>query len=481
MSDNVKTHFCLRYCTLFVVAAIVLAVSERAQATSVLLPTDDEVRKVLAERIESEHESVGMVVGIITPEGRRIISYGHLNQDDPRTPDGNTVFEIGSNTKIFTALLLADMIQKGEVALGDPIAKYLPKRTKVPERNGREITLVDLATHTSGLPFWPTRTPMGDSAIVMMAEYSVEDLYNFLASYELQNDVGTKWAYSNLGFGLLGHLLSLRAGEDYETMVHDRISGPLGMTSTAIALSAEMKNNLATGHDSQLRPAIEWNMPVLEGCGSLRSSANDLLTFLGAFMGLVKTPLDSAMALMTETRRPGPQLAQALGWWITFEQGNDQVITHPGATLGYSSTIAYDPKMRVGVVALSNSVGGDVGSITWHILRPDVWPWSTKPTERKEISVDPKILAKYAGSYQAAPGVVIEIVCDSTGLVMKTPSTPPDGLRLHAQSERDFFVAEVDLQVSFQIGLKNHAEGIIVRFGGNDTLAPLIETRSDQE
>ncbi len=478
MPNNMKTGIPFRCSIWIVLAMLLLAIQGKGQTTSVTTPSDEEIRKILIRHVDSEHESVGMVVGIVSPEGRRIISYGQLNQNDPRIPDGNTVFEIGSVTKIFTALLLADMVQKGEVALDDPIAKFLPAGVRAPERNGRKITLVDLATQTSGLPFWPTGIPSNDSGIVMMEKYSVEDLYKFLSSYELQNDIGTKWNYSNLGFGLLGQILSLHAGEDYETLVRKRITEPLGMKSTAITLSPEMRANIGTGHDSKLNPAIEWNVPVLAGCGSLKSTANDLLTFLGACAGIVKSPLDSAMAMMTRIQRPGPQLTQALGWWLTFEQGDDHVVTHPGATLGYSTTIAYDPKTRVEVVVLSNSVGGDVISIAWHILRPQIWPWTVKPKERKEITVDPKLLEPCVGTYQAAPGFLIRIERDSAGLVIKTPSTPPNGLRLHAESEHDFFVSEVDLQLSFQTDKANHVTGMMVHFGGNDTSAPRVEVES---
>jgi len=129
-------------------ATLILAVSAAAQS----LPTDAEIRQILADRIDKYKQSVGIAVGIIEPNGRRIITYGSLNQKDPRPLTGDTVFDIGSVTKLFTSLLLADMVKKGEVALNDPLSKYLPPGTKVPEHNGHRITLADLSTHTSGLP-----------------------------------------------------------------------------------------------------------------------------------------------------------------------------------------------------------------------------------------------------------------------------------------------------------------------------------------
>ncbi|MGC1520781.1 MAG: serine hydrolase, partial [Steroidobacteraceae bacterium] len=162
------------------------------------------------------------MVGVIDAKGRRIVAYGSLEKADKRPLDGDTVFEIGSITKVFTSLLLADMVQRGEVKLDDPIAKYLPASAKVPERNGHSITLVDLATHTSALPRMPANFRPKDPANPY-ADYTDEQLYAFLSSYELIRDVGAKYEYSNLGFGLLGQGLAHRAGTDYETLVETRI------------------------------------------------------------------------------------------------------------------------------------------------------------------------------------------------------------------------------------------------------------------
>src|SRR5260370_34635098 len=138
----------------------------RAQATRssgvFVFPSDTDIRRMLVERVDTlagQEDGVGIIVGLVGPQGRRGISYGHLNQADPRSLDGNTCFEIGSVTKTFTALLLADMVRKGEVALADPVAKYLPADAKAPGRNGRPIRRLDLPDHSSGLPFMPHAPP----------------------------------------------------------------------------------------------------------------------------------------------------------------------------------------------------------------------------------------------------------------------------------------------------------------------------------
>ncbi len=155
----------------------------RQSAGAIVLPSDADIRKVLAERVDAlaaEADGVGIVVGVAGRQGRRVISYGHLSQGDPRPLDSDTGFEIGSVTKVFTALLLADMVRRGEVALADPVAKYLPA-AKIPERNGRSITLLDLATHTSGLPFMPDEVPAFDDSAA--TKYGAAQLYQFLARH----------------------------------------------------------------------------------------------------------------------------------------------------------------------------------------------------------------------------------------------------------------------------------------------------------
>jgi CubicO group peptidase (beta-lactamase class C family) len=124
------------------------------------VPPDSEIRKILSDRIDKYGQSVGIVVGIIEPQGQRVVAYGHLNQGDPRPLNGDTVFEIDSITKVFTGLLLTDMVARKEVTLTDPVAKYLPSDVKVPERGGRQIRLLDLATHHSGLPDLPLNAPL---------------------------------------------------------------------------------------------------------------------------------------------------------------------------------------------------------------------------------------------------------------------------------------------------------------------------------
>ncbi|HLK55507.1 MAG TPA: serine hydrolase [Chthonomonadaceae bacterium] len=430
--------------------------AQEKSTASLALPSDAEINKLLTDRIDVDHWGTGIVVGVITPQGRRIFSYGKLDQGDPHPLNGDTVFEIGSVTKVFTSLLLADMVQRGEVALTDPVEKYLPAGVRTPEWKGHKITLVDLATQTSGLPFFPTDLDaVEDPASV--DRYTEKQLYAFLSHYELLHDIGVHWEYTNLGVGLLGHALARRAGTDYAGLVHARITGPLGMKSTALTLSPSMKGRFAVGHDTELKPTPELYMPAMAGAGALRSSANDLLTLLAAFLGDNPSPLAPAMPRMLETVRPADDWLlylggkQALGWWI-IGTGDDRIIAHAGETLGFSCSVAYNPKTHVGVVALTNSPNGG-NEVAMHLLRPS-YPYSrpgkpgAAPKAHKEITVDPKLFDRYAGKYRAAPNVIIVIARRGDTLTFMSPSYPQ--VRLHAEGERDYFIAQSGVTLTFE-------------------------------
>jgi CubicO group peptidase (beta-lactamase class C family) len=474
------THSCAVFRTFarFLVDVTTLAGITWAQAAPTsappsLLPSDAEIRKILVDRIDVQHQGVGIVIGVIGPEGRRVIAYGKLEKGDPRALNGDTIFEIGSATKVFTSLLLADMVQRKQVALDDPVAKYLPATVKMPERNGRSITLVDLSTHTSGLPRLPGNMKPKDPGNPY-ADYSVEQLYQFLSGYQLTRDIGSTYEYSNLGGGLLGHVLARRAGTDYEALVESRICAPLGMKSTAITLTPQMKARLAVGHNARLEPVKNWDLPTLAGAGALRSTANDLLIFLAANLGYSKSPLAPAMAAMLKTRRPTGQsgLEVALGWHI-FTSNGKEIIWHNGGTGGYRSFIGFDPKTRVGVVALSNT-STDVGvdDIARHLLDPSI-PLPNPPKEHKEVKVDPRLFDNYVGNYQLAPNFVLTVTKDQDHLFVQATGQPK--FEIFPESDRDYFLKEVDAQITFITDGQGRATELVLHQAGRDPHAKRTE------
>ncbi|HKW17467.1 MAG TPA: serine hydrolase [Terriglobales bacterium] len=431
------------------------------------LAPDSEIRNILVERIDKQHQSVGIVVGVVDSSGRRVVSYGSLAKEDKHAVDGNTIFEIGSITKVFTSLLLAEMVERKEVGLTDPVSKYLPADVRMPERNGRQITLEDLSTHTSGLPRLPSNMKPKDPANPY-ADYSVEQMYQFLSSYQLTRDPGSQYEYSNLGGGLLGHVLARRAGTDYETLVRTKICEPLGMNDTRITLSPQERARFATGYDASLNAVSAWDLPTLAGAGALRSTANDLLTFVAANLGYVKSPLAPAMAEMLTVRRPTgmPNLEIALGWHILTRDGRE-IIWHNGGTGGFRSFIGFDLKTRTGVVALSNAeTMAGVDDIGQHLLNTNAPLWQP-PKEHEEVAVDPKIFDGYVGQYQLAPNFVLTITKEGTELFAQATGQPK--FQLFPEGDRDYFLKVVDAQITFNTDAQGRATELVLHQNGDHT------------
>jgi serine-type D-Ala-D-Ala carboxypeptidase/endopeptidase len=314
-----------------------------------------EETKASIRRVVDSGESVGIVVGIVTPCGKEYYSHGMTALSDGQEVNEDTVFEIGSVTKTFTALLLAKMAEEGKVASGDYIEKYLPENVTTPTFLDQSIRMVDLATHTSGLPSLPPNLRPTDE-MNPYADYTVENMYAALEEYTLTRKPGSVYEYSNWGMGLLGHILTLQSGISYEELVITRITDELGMPDTRITLTPRMQEHLAKGYRDKV-PFPLWDLPTLAGAGALRSTALDMLTYLAANMGLQESRLYSAMQVTHQFRHvvdPG-KMQIGLGWHILTLDDGQKVIEHHGGTGGFASYVGFIKEKQTGAVVLTNT------------------------------------------------------------------------------------------------------------------------------
>ena len=313
-----------------------------------------EIAAAIKTRVDAK-KSVGMVVATLEPDGSQsMAAYGSPGPGAPPL-DGDSVFEIGSITKVFTAILLADMADRGEVKLDDPVANYLPPGTRVPERGGRKITLLDLTTQSSALPRMPDNFRPRDPSNPY-ADYTAEQMFEFLGRYELTRDIGATYEYSNLGVALLGQALSHRARKSYEVLVKERILDPLKMEHTGITLTPWMRAHLARGHTAQGNVTPNWDIPTFAGAGALRSTLYDMLRFARANLDPAGSRLQRVMQT-THGRRLSagrPDLSIGMGWHIRHATGRD-VVWHNGGTGGYRTWIGFDTKRKVAAIVLTNS------------------------------------------------------------------------------------------------------------------------------
>jgi D-alanyl-D-alanine-carboxypeptidase/D-alanyl-D-alanine-endopeptidase len=381
-----------------------------------------------------------------------------------------TVFDVASITKIFTALLLADMVRHGELGLDDPAAQDLTGHAKtIPARDGRPITLVDLATHTAGLPLRPSNLISKDLDNKYDG-YTPDLLYAFLSTYTLPRDPGTEYEYSNVGYGLLGQVLSSKSGLSYEELLHRRITGPLEMRSTALRETADMKRRGATGYTTDGRAVKDAERGALDAGGALHSTANDLSKLLGVALGYQVSPLAPAMASMVETRRPGgmaPWATQiALAWNIT-KIGDREIVWKNGSAGGFRSFVGYDKTARVGVIGLIN-VQSDLGvdDIGMHVLGADVPVDMHIPRAHTQVAINPALLDRYVGRFHFSDTDIMTIIREGDRLFYVP--VPEQKLELFAESDHDFFLKEADAQVTFEVTTAGPAIAAIWHQWGQD-------------
>jgi CubicO group peptidase (beta-lactamase class C family) len=323
-----------------------------------------------------------IVVGLADDSGSQVFAAGALDNGTDRKVDGDTLFYIGSVTKTLTSLLALEMAARGEVKLDDPVAKYLPASVKLPTFDGKEITLRHLAEQTSGLPMNASNMSGIDERDAYES-YTVEQMYDFLARYQLPAAPGSRYAYSNVGMALLGNALERRAGATFEQLVAERICQPLGMNGTFITLTPELESRLAMGHEANGARATSWRFRAYHPAGDIHSSANDLLKYAAAQAGLTKSPLTPLMEESHVFRHvdgegiAGQGAYSSMGRtatpWVdrnALQPAGMELRGHAGGAGSYHAWVGFDKKQRRGVVVLStvNDVLS-VEAIGWTILQ----------------------------------------------------------------------------------------------------------------
>ena len=376
----------------------------------------DALKSLINGAVDNNRTSGAIVVGLVDPNGTQFYGHGKVSNVNNATVDQNTIFAIGSNTKVFTTILLADMVEDGLIKLDYPIEKYLPHNVTVPQYKGHKITIEDLATHTSGLPEFPPNyctsfanaNPHTTSDKIQTVlnlinctkNYTFDQFYQALSNTTISRTPGTKLEYSTFGSALLGDILMLKSNaSSYEELLKKRILNVLGMDSSSINLSDAQKSRLATGHlYGQELPRLNFSTPIVPGAG-LYSSASDMLKFISANIGLIKTKLDNAMQESHLIRLNSGQTIPnnkkvsgtdntttgfyvGLGWFITTDFGNE-IIWHNGISAGgYNAFMAFNPMTERGIVILCSShtsnadistaglyKSNNLSSLVWNLLK----------------------------------------------------------------------------------------------------------------
>ena len=439
-------------------------------------PTVAQIKAVLQQCVVGQNRTPGIVVGVIDANGTNVVANGVRERGKVDRVDGDSIFELGSITKLFTTTLLQQMVEQGEVKLDDPIGKFLPSSIKTPSRGRREITLLDLATHTSGLPSVPNNLSPRDGDDPW-SDYTIVQMYDFLSHYKLPRKPGAKFDYSNFGMGLLGHILALRAGTNYEALVVSRICDPLQMNSTRITLSPEMKSRLATGHSTVGPPVKNWGSLALQGDGAFCSSVNDMLKFLAANMGRDKSPLSATMA-KTHVPRHRAFLGMKVGLgWMEFSLFGVDYTWHNGGTGGYRSFIGFNLMEGHGAVVLINEANevDDVGRFLFLHDTYDSLQKFKAPRQRNVAWIDHQIYDRYVGRYQFNSKHLLTITMEGDRLIAQDSEPMEFPYEIFPESESEFFFTAGDAQISFVKNEAGMVKQAILHQNGKDKKAEKVK------
>lgn len=395
----------------------------------------------------------GVSIALVEGDEVETFGYGAVRDGGP-APDETTLFEIGSITKTFTGLLLADLVREGRVELEQPVESLLPAGVSVPEFDGRSITLLDLVTHTSGLPPMPTNF-FPEVEANPYADYDVEDLYEFLSSHTLAVAPGERYEYSNVGVGLLGHALSFAAGVSYEDAIRSRILEPLSMRDTTLQPSSGQAQRLASGYDLDSADIPGWDFtPALEGAGALRSSAADMGRYIAAQLsetvaGDFSASLDPLLASIALARAPRRRTdagdGLGLGWFVS---GAD-IVQHSGETGGFHSFALADRAQGVGVVVLANTASSLVDALGMQLYEL-LGGGTPAPMDLPSfVQLDVAELEACIGTYRfgAEIGADIDVVREGDRLYAELPGLRT---RLHPLSPTSFYSKGTGAVVRFE-------------------------------
>ncbi|MEO0531847.1 MAG: serine hydrolase [Planctomycetota bacterium] len=422
-------------------------------STSVAIATElDRQLDRLAQPYVDSETVVGMTLGVVRGDDRVVRGYGRFSEDDSRVPDGETIYEIGSVSKVFTGLLLADAVIESRVSLVTPVEDLLPKGVKMKRRHESfPIRLWHLSTHTSGLPRLPGNMSPKD-ATNPYADYGGRQLAAFLKEFQPRKRPGEEMAYSNLGVGLLGEVLSRERKLSYDELLQQRIAEPLGMADTRIELNDDQRKRFAPPHYKGGTPGANWDLNKLAGAGAIRSTADDLLTFATANLAPRDTSLRHAIELAWMVHQKpieDSDFAMGLGWHVARDGSTRW---HNGETGGYHAALFVNRPAKAAVVVLANTATSEVDTLAQQVIQmlggQKVKPRSFEPAE-ESVEVSAEAMKRLVGKYALAPTFVFDVRVKGDRLMVGVTNQPT--FEVFPRSETEWFYKAVKATLRFDV------------------------------
>lgn len=425
----------------------------------------------------AENNLVGVYIAHITAEGEvSSTSLGRQAVDNDQEITDESLFEIGSITKVFTTLALAHLMKEKNIDLDATAESLLLDSFDLPEYEGTAITLNHLVTHTSGLPSLPDNL-YPEEATNPYADYTLVQMKDYLQNTTLKEAPGTRFSYSNLGMGLLGHILAHQTGRSYFEVIETLILAPLGMKDTKIALGKKDSINLARGHVNG-QGISNWDLPAFEAAGALRSSGNDMVKFLKAQMIISKSSLSP---YIEKTQRELFEIEEGLstemdaigmGWIIAKE--HDPIVWHSGGTGGYRSFMGINMHSGDGALILSNSTA-NISDVFFHMLDED-YPLRSV---QKGVNLNAAEQERLVGEYLSQQGLSFYVTTENGELFIRLSGQ--SAIRVKALSETMLVNNDVGAEFEFEMTDSDTVKGLELRQGGQTITAVKVSDRVEEQ
>jgi CubicO group peptidase (beta-lactamase class C family) len=389
-----------------------------------------------------------------------------------------TVYEIGSVSKVFTGLLLADAVIRGEIDLNAAAEATNAAGIRLPSRDGRSITWLDLSTHRAGLPRLPGNLPLTNTSDPYR-DYDAKKAAAFLNRYELPRKPGTSQEYSNLGTSVLGYLVAQKAGKTYQQLLRERIAEPLQMTDCTVSLSSDQLKRLATPHDKVGSAASPWTFADLPGAGGIHATMRDMMRFAKAQLTPPSGTLGAAIELAWKqhTAADDSGSAMGLGWMIA---GDGQTRWHNGQTGGSHAALFLNRNLKCAVVILCNTAEmNDVDQLAMELVmkaagqeaKPQ--PSKTANKDSGNLAIDAKLRSRLVGRYQLTPNFIFT-VSDRDGHLMVGITNQPTQ-EVFPDSPTRWSYRGVEATLEFNLTKTGPAKSLILHQNGMKQTARRVD------
>ena len=418
----------------------------------------------------------GISVGYIEGEHYGIVHLGSSNRAG-KTANNLTVYEIGSVSKVFTGLLLADAVVRGEIDLDEAVVVDNPAGIRLPSRDGTPIKWIDLSTHRSGLPKLPSNLPLTDLKNPYRS-YDSKKAAEFLNQYELPRNPGESQEYSNFGACVLGYLVAQKAGKTYEQLLRQRIAEPLRMTDCTISLSSDQRKRLALPHDKFGSPTVPWTFADLPGAGGIRATMRDMMRFAKAQLTPPTGTLGEAIELAWKQHRDADASGPAMGLGWVFA-GDGQTRWHNGGTGGSHAAVFINREIESAVVVLSNTSADEVDQLAIQLIqkaagkedKPE--PSETADDEPGDLAINAELRGRLVGSYQLTPDFIFDVQ-DVDGHLM-VGITNQATQEVFPDSPTRWSYRGVEATLEFKLPKSGSAKSLVLHQNGGKQTAYRIE------